>query len=152
MKRKDFFNQFEIMEIFNNEFKHMTYYNLKFAENAERYFDFDNSYLSERMQYKKNDDFCDGFNLIYKVKDKSNNIKYFAVDKDCDDNIIIWEELAKIKLYVSCKESGDRICEVASLEDGIKLIKEYEAEDKKNNEFCKKFYSIDDDKYRTIYY
>lgn len=54
------------------------------------------------------------------------------------------------KLYVCCKETGDKIERVASVEVGLELIKEYEEEDKKEGNYVEDFYDIVDEDYNSI--
>lgn len=46
------------------------------------------------------------------------------------------------KIYVGCKENGDFIEEVSSIEEGKKIIKKYEKQDKKEGIYQEDFYEI----------
>ena len=51
-----------------------------------------------------------------------------------------WE--TRNKVFVACKETGDFITEVSSVQEGIELIKEYEKQDKSENIFAPDFYDV----------
>ena len=50
-----------------------------------------------------------------------------------------------MKYYTADREAGNRIEEVKSVEDGLKLIEKYEKEDKDNNEYIEGFYDVIDE-------
>ena len=55
-----------------------------------------------------------------------------------------------MKIYVSNRETGTFIEEVATIEAGKNLIKEYEADDKKNGIYEPDFYDIVDDEHISL--
>lgn len=56
------------------------------------------------------------------------------------------------KIYVADKETGNLIEEVESIEEGKKLIQEYEEEDRKNGWYKKDFYDLVDDERCSFLY
>ena len=56
-----------------------------------------------------------------------------------------------MKKYTADKETGTFIEEVESIEEGKKLIKEYEEDDKKEGIFEEKFYCIVNENHETIF-
>lgn len=48
-------------------------------------------------------------------------------------------------LYVACRETGDRITEVSTIEEGLKTIKEYEENDKAEDIYTEDFYDLVDE-------
>lgn len=57
-----------------------------------------------------------------------------------------------MKYYVACKETGDFICEVANVNEGLKLIKKYEAEDRKNGDYSEDFYDVVNEEHCSVEY
>lgn len=57
-----------------------------------------------------------------------------------------------MKLYVADKETGTFIEEVKTIEEGLRLIKKYEQEDKENEEYTEDFYNIVDENHITVEY
>ncbi len=55
-----------------------------------------------------------------------------------------------IKLYVADRETGTLIDEVKSIEEGLKLIEQYEEEDKKEGTYEAGFYEIVNEDHCTI--
>ena len=55
-----------------------------------------------------------------------------------------------MKIYVACRENGDFIEEVSSIEEGIKLIEKYEEEDKANGDFVENFYDVVDENHCSL--
>lgn len=56
------------------------------------------------------------------------------------------------KLYTADKETGTFIDKVNSIEEGIKLIKEYEENDKQDGIFEEDFYTIVDEDHCEVSY
>lgn len=56
-----------------------------------------------------------------------------------------------MKKYTADKETGTFIEEVESIEEGKKLIKEYEEDDRKEGIFEEKFYCIVNENHETIF-
>jgi len=54
------------------------------------------------------------------------------------------------KIYVADKEAGNIIEEVASIEEGLKLIEKYEEEDKKEGTYQPDFYDVVDEDRRSL--
>lgn len=54
------------------------------------------------------------------------------------------------KLYVADKETGTFIEEVASVEEGQELIRQYEEKDKAEGQYTEDFYNIVDEEHTTI--
>lgn len=57
-----------------------------------------------------------------------------------------------MKLYVADKETGTFIEEVKTIEEGLRLIKKFEKEDKENEEYTEDFYNIVDENHITVEY
>lgn len=53
-------------------------------------------------------------------------------------------------MYTADKETGTLIEKVTSIEEGLKLIKEYEESDKQNGIYEDDFYDIVDENHRSV--
>lgn len=54
------------------------------------------------------------------------------------------------KIYVGCRENGDIIEEVKTIEEGKKLIGKYEKQDKKDGIYEENFYDIINEKRESL--
>lgn len=56
-----------------------------------------------------------------------------------------------MKLYTACRETGDFIEEVNSIQKGKELIKSYEEIDKNEGDYEDNFYAIVDENHEEVY-
>lgn len=54
------------------------------------------------------------------------------------------------KLYVACKETGDFISEVNTIDEGLKMIKDFESEDMTYNVYTDNFYDVVDEEHHSL--
>jgi len=67
--------------------------------------------------------------------------------------IIVYVPKGKEKyrhIYVACRETGDRITEVSTIEEGLKTIKEYEKNDKAEDIYTEGFYDLIDENRKSV--
>lgn len=57
-----------------------------------------------------------------------------------------------MKLYVSDRETGTFIEEVESIDEGLKLIDQYEAIDQEEGNYSPNFYDIVDEEHSSVIY
>lgn len=55
------------------------------------------------------------------------------------------------KLYVADRETGTFMDEVSSVDEGIKLIRQFEDEDKANDDYVEGFYEIVNEEHETVF-
>lgn len=55
-----------------------------------------------------------------------------------------------MKIFTASKETGDFIEEVKTIEEGIELIKKYEADDRTNEIFEEDFYNLVNENHESL--
>lgn len=61
-----------------------------------------------------------------------------------------YETVRFLKIYTANRETGSFIEEIDNIDDGLALIREYEAEDKKDGTYTPNFYDIVDEDHCSI--
>lgn len=57
-----------------------------------------------------------------------------------------------MKLYTADKETGTFIDEVESIEEGLKLIEEYETTDREDGNYAPDFYDVVNEEHSSVIY
>lgn len=106
------------------------------------------------MDCKKQDDMTEDEFENYYGDNGGENCPYYEEDTR-EQNVYFIEKIKNMedkimKLYVSDKETGTFIEEVKTIEDGKKLISQYEETDKADGTYTENFYDIVDEEHCSV--